>query len=236
MGKLAVISGATLERNNGILFFSQPPALTDMAVGMGRAARFAGQTNHWWSVLHHIYSGYAAMRADGRTLESAALKGWWVHDAHEAFTADIPSPVKAQETKDLQHNIDSLLVGDITGWPNPKGRAQDAVAEMDARMLRAEAYALCPPREPGDFIEIYGGLPNMNDVRIVQGVQQMYATGLSSTEGWNSPLVRWWVGRMRRVLIQPGAWNSDDSEELDLLQRMVDKQTAAYGDLHEEEE
>jgi hypothetical protein len=135
----------------------------------------------------------------------------------------------------MQQQIDAEFARHITGWPVASPRTAKTVHEMDLRMLRAEAYALCPPRSPEDLVAGYGAMPDMDDVRIVQAVQQMFGTGLSSTEGWNSPLVRWWVGRMRRVLLLPGAWNDNDSEELYLLERQMDKHSEAYGDLHDDE-
>ena len=95
---------------------------------------------------------------------------------------------------------------------------------------------MTPPKKEALFVEYYGGLPDPGDVRIVQAVQSMYSTGMSSTEGWSSPLVRWWVGRMKFYMGQPGAWNEDDTEELYLLTRQLDRQTEAYGDLYDEEQ
>lgn len=226
-----------LDANRNKWLFTTPPSLTDAATGLGRAARFAGQTNHWWSVLHHTYAGYVAMRGERRPLAGIAVRSWLTHDAHEAYTSDIPSPFCSPSIRELQSDIDDGFMAEFEYWPKTKGAEKHpAVADMDSRMLRAEAYALCPPLSPVEFAVAYGAMPNMDDVKIVNAVQRMYGTGLSSTEGWNSPLVRWWVGRMRQSLALPGAWAATDDEELMLVKREMEKGNSAYGDLYEEED
>lgn len=231
---LSLLSGATLNVRG--CEFDKAPELTDFAVAMGRAARFAGQTNHWWSVLHHTYAGYIAMRHQGLKLSNPAVKRWMVHDAHEALTGDVPSPVKPGDMKLFQKCADLEFVKVMpAGWPKASESVIKIVSEIDYRMLKAEAYALHPPMEEQKFVEVFGGLPEESDVRIVQAVHEAFPSSLSSAEAWSSPLVRWWVGRLRGFMLLPGAWGVDDSDDLYMIQRLIDKQNEAYGDLYGED-
>lgn len=75
--------------------------LYDIAHGLGRVCRFAGQTNRFYTVAEHCYhvsrlvqAEYVALWGEGgdcALLARAAL----LHDASEAFICDLPSPLKA---------------------------------------------------------------------------------------------------------------------------------------------
>jgi 5'-deoxynucleotidase YfbR-like HD superfamily hydrolase len=88
--------------------------IRDIAHGLSQLCRFAGQCNSFYSVAEH--SLYCERRAwyEGRSaLERLQAL---LHDAPEAYTADIPSPFKRlfpeilkQEAKILKHIYKQLL-------------------------------------------------------------------------------------------------------------------------------
>lgn len=64
----------------------------DVAVQLSRIPRFVGATLEPWNVAAHSLHCSALAEADGASLQAqlAAL----LHDAHEAYMGDIPSPFK----------------------------------------------------------------------------------------------------------------------------------------------
>lgn len=64
----------------------------DVAVQLSRIPRFVGATQEPWNVAAHSLHCSALAEADGASLQAqlAAL----LHDAHEAYMGDIPSPFK----------------------------------------------------------------------------------------------------------------------------------------------
>ena len=66
--------------------------IVDVAVQLSRIPRFVGATLEPWNVAAHSLHCSALAEADGASLQAqlAAL----LHDAHEAYMGDIPSPFK----------------------------------------------------------------------------------------------------------------------------------------------
>lgn len=62
--------------------------INDIAFGLSRESRFAGQTSHFYSVAQHSLAVARAVPLD------YALEGL-LHDAAEAYCKDLPSPLKA---------------------------------------------------------------------------------------------------------------------------------------------
>jgi len=64
----------------------------DIAEGLAKVCRFSGQVHGYYSVAAHTLNVYALVRLAGGTLQEqlAAL----LHDATEAYIADLPSPAK----------------------------------------------------------------------------------------------------------------------------------------------
>lgn len=67
--------------------------IDDIAVHLSRIPRFAGATQQPWSVAAH--SLHCASLAERQGLPAQAQLYALLHDAHEAFCSDIPSPFKA---------------------------------------------------------------------------------------------------------------------------------------------
>ena len=128
------------------------PSLTDIALGLSRQPRFAGQTRAWWSVLDHTLFcdelvqsqvGEAPTRAPGPRLWRLAVL---LHDAHEAITADVPTDFKTIGMRAQQQALDERIAqayfpggwGSYAAW-------EHEVKTIDRRALRAEAWMVGPP-------------------------------------------------------------------------------------------
>lgn len=68
-------------------------SLLDVVVQLGRTRRFGGVGSLEWTVLHHSMLVALVWVKAGYPL--AELHFALLHDAHEAYTGDIPGPVKA---------------------------------------------------------------------------------------------------------------------------------------------
>lgn len=114
--------------------------LDDIGWGLSRIVRFAGHTRRYYTVLMH--SIVCAKLASPKSYYYALL-----HDAPEAFVADVPSPWKSAGAKDRE---DELLERIFTGpigeelglqWPWPQA-IKDEVDQIDHMVLAAEAHTL----------------------------------------------------------------------------------------------
>lgn len=119
---------------------SQVPTLSDIARGLSRMPRFAGQTASYYTVLAHTLTVADIVEPEYRLY---AL----LHDAPEAIVADVPSPWKTTSAKDREYELLELITRHYADqyeeleWPWPQD-AQDAVAQADYHALAAEAHVL----------------------------------------------------------------------------------------------
>lgn len=155
------------------------PSFTDLAISLGRSPRFSGRTEPVWTVLHHslvVETIGAAIAAEKpkhfRDNASAYLA---LHDAHEYWTGDIPTPFKTDEIRELQHDMDRQIRSQY-GIPEPPPRFVALVKEADKRALAAEATLVKPER----YHYFVGGtgmpIPEPQDVDIVHFVLENYGT------------------------------------------------------------
>lgn len=103
--------------------------IEDIAHGLAHQCRFAGHTCVFYSVAQH--SILAADMAPAADKLQALL-----HDASEAFLADIPRPVKPVLTnyKDIENNLMAVIAKKFGfAWP-----ISDEVKIIDEALLRAE--------------------------------------------------------------------------------------------------
>lgn len=111
----------------------------DIARGLARANRFAGQSLFPYSVAQH---SVMCARMSPRKLAFTVL----MHDASEAYVQDIARPAKRQIQgyKEIEEGI-MVAIGQQFGfaWPPP-----EEVHVIDNRMLVTEAAALLPPSFP----------------------------------------------------------------------------------------
>jgi 5'-deoxynucleotidase YfbR-like HD superfamily hydrolase len=73
-------------------------SIEDIAVSLGRIARFAGHTQRFWSVLQHSF-----VVAD--LLPEEARGCGLLHDGSEAILSDIPTPFKNSGMKKLEAKL-----------------------------------------------------------------------------------------------------------------------------------
>jgi len=111
----------------------------DIAWGLARMPRWAGQTVPNWSVLDHSLEV-------ARRLPAGRLRLWGLlHDAAEAYLGDAPGPLKGQlfvhdgrrlvPYEDLENGILAAVAERFGLRPR---RVPAAVVEVDARMLATE--------------------------------------------------------------------------------------------------
>ena len=133
----------------------QDVVLSDIAHALAHQCRFAGHTRTFYSVAYHSYlTSYAVGKMPGLVVDS----GRWMiegstgevrrmleleallHDAHEAYCGDIPSPLRvalADRTSELESIIKRIdevirLKFHLPNIPSPR------VAEADRVMLATE--------------------------------------------------------------------------------------------------
>jgi 5'-deoxynucleotidase YfbR-like HD superfamily hydrolase len=119
------------------------PSLNDIAVGLGRQSRFAGQTREFYTVLcHTLVCGQLAVEvAADEVLPVGMLRlAALLHDAHEAVLGDTPTTWKANIVRDLERELDDRIATEFGIELTPP--IADAVKKIDAACLAAEAHAL----------------------------------------------------------------------------------------------
>jgi len=119
--------------------------LEDIIYSLSRIARFNGHTNgeFVYSVAQHsVWCAMAAMRFFGASYETA-LKVL-LHDAHEAYTGDITTPLKQCNVlyiEPLQTKLQSLIYSQLDITP-PEREEQDLIKVVDEYALAIEAFTL----------------------------------------------------------------------------------------------
>lgn len=128
-------------RSNQILNYINPDPGTididDIAVALSRTARFGGHTTSFYSVAQHSF--LASLCSADDTVALYAL----LHDAHEAYTGDIPAPLKIllPGIEDIEKRIQSAIYVAI-GIPEPDQDVSIEVKNIDGYMLSIEKDAL----------------------------------------------------------------------------------------------
>lgn len=132
--RIATASGALFDYTNPVV------TIDDVALGLGRAARFVGQTTRFLSVAEHSIVVSRIVAALG--LPELALSALF-HDGHEAYTADLPTPLKAiigPRYREVCSGIDEA-VARVVGV-NPLTFHHPAVKTADELALYFEASQL----------------------------------------------------------------------------------------------
>lgn len=141
LGRINTISGCEI---NYLVPSKSTLTIKDIAAGLSKESRFAGQTSTFYSVAQHSVLVMALAPAE---LSMAAL----LHDASEAFMKDIPSPLKTllpdykRIEKELQEHILSVCGIEI--------EKQEAIKKYDHEALLIEEEYLFNYRR-GRFCEI----------------------------------------------------------------------------------
>lgn len=120
--------------------------LRDIALGLSRQSRFVGQCSRYYSVAEHslltlaLARGYLEQPILSEEIQKAAL----MHDGHEAFLRDFPSPLKKHftEYEVLVDRLDQALMTkfSIESFSLPEIKKLDSIA------LSIEAWRLMPCR------------------------------------------------------------------------------------------
>lgn len=111
------------------------PTLNSIGVGLGRIARFAGQTKLWYPVLAHVMTVAAIMDSE------LAIHGL-LHDVPEVCCSDVPTPWKTVAAKKREKVLLRRVYKSLgLAWPiDPT--VQQAVDVADAMALAAEAHVI----------------------------------------------------------------------------------------------
>lgn len=116
------------------------PSIEDIAVGLGRQSRFAGQTREFYTVLcHSLVSGQLA--EEFYPDEPGLPRYMRLHDGHESMISDVPTTWKSDRTRQDEAELDRRIFEE---HDVPKlDEAQHAIFKLiDYACLAAEAHAL----------------------------------------------------------------------------------------------
>jgi hypothetical protein len=146
------------------------PSWIDIAVGQSRAARFAGQTRRWYSVLDHVlFMDEMVVKSVVGNMSKLRLSVL-MHDAHEAMTADVPTDWKTESLRLQQIALDHLIMGAHYPGGMAEYKLYEAtVKHFDRRALVAEARVVGPPVAADVVLEAFGVTEDTpEDVRLLQ--------------------------------------------------------------------
>lgn len=117
--------------------------IDDIALSLSRECRFGNFTRSFYSVAQHSVNVSAQLRAMGADRE-AQLIGL-LHDAHEAYIGDIPTPHKQVYGAAFRDVELALLKAVCFRFElDPPHKWPPEVHEADERLLHAEAKHLMP--------------------------------------------------------------------------------------------
>lgn len=126
--------------NQGDVSTDVGPSVEDIAVGLGRQSRFAGQTRELYTVICH--SLVTAEVADKFYPGNDALRRYMLlHDAHEAIIGDVPTTWKRPSTKEDEADLDRRIAEDL-GVEKLSEEDFALFKMIDYAALAAEAHAL----------------------------------------------------------------------------------------------
>lgn len=138
------------------------PAILDVAVGLSRMTRFAGQGKQFFSVLAHMmWMDDMYQDRIGKLAHPAMRLAILLHDAGEAVSADIPSPHKSSEQRGYQKLLDERIYNRYFaiwgGWKGYQEAFAEGVKSLDYTALLTEFW------EVGPAIECYLDKPDPRD-------------------------------------------------------------------------
>jgi hypothetical protein len=112
------------------------PTVSEVARGLGKLCRFAGQCRVFWPVLLHSMVVADLVSGD---IELYAL----LHDAAEVVFSDTPTPFKPAFFEPREHAVLRQLFEDL-GVPQPTQEIWDRVKVADRAALAGEATVIGP--------------------------------------------------------------------------------------------
>ena len=126
--------------------------LDDICVALERLPRFNGHTTHPWSVAAHSLCVADALELTGALPEPAERLAALLHDAHEAYTGDIISPMQAAidrtEIRAIQAGLQQAIHQRFGLPASLPHNTIVAIKQADLAMLAREKDSLmaAPPR------------------------------------------------------------------------------------------
>lgn len=110
--------------------------LSSVANALSKLCRFGGQIAHFYSVAQHCVEGARLLKSD-----PAIRYQFLMHDATEAFCADLPRPIK--ERCENYQKIEEAIFNAVQIAFNLPPEFAQAVHDMDNIMVMWEARDLC---------------------------------------------------------------------------------------------
>lgn len=118
--------------------------ILDLVVHLGRTARFGGVGDPEWTVLHHsMLCTLIAYRLGWQDVAGYAL----LHDAHEAYIGDIPTPVKDAIGRDAVRTVERAVdsrINDHLGLTAPDAAIRKRIRQCDQIALLIESVLFGP--------------------------------------------------------------------------------------------
>lgn len=111
--------------------------MSDIMDGISKICRYNGQIDRFYSVAEHsvLVSRFAEMEGEPEEVVVAAL----FHDAHEAYSGDLPTPHKAMVSGlyEFERGYEAR-VREALGLPEPDSEVWEHVAIYDSQILHRE--------------------------------------------------------------------------------------------------
>lgn len=147
---VAMPSPFWIETSSGLRvdFINPDPSqieINDIAWALCRQARFVGHTNHVPMLSVALHSIWVCKYLQEKTGDPLIAMHGLMHDAHEAYTGDIPSPLKnlpaiRSHIKEVEERLQDAIYKAL-GLPKVSDEVQAMIKEADAQALSVEAYA-----------------------------------------------------------------------------------------------
>lgn len=119
-----------------------PYSVEEIALSLSRTCRFTGHGHKFYSVAEHCCSmaDYALGSGHPRAVEYALSA--LLHDAHEAFVGDRPSPQKTERDREQEAFVQACILGRL-GLESLL-ELDAGVKDLDRSICRTEIEALLP--------------------------------------------------------------------------------------------
>ena len=129
-------------------------SILDIAAALAKINRFGGHTSRLYSVAEHSLHVSSVMERELGIGSPWALLAGLLHDAHEAYTGDLPSPVKAAlnaRTDGGWRKFEDRIAAQVRGRFGLLAASagwRGSVHQADLMMLATERAQLMPPIGP----------------------------------------------------------------------------------------
>lgn len=148
--------------------------LGDIAHSLSNQCRFQGHTQTYYSVAEH--SVLVADLAEAEGHDEMVVRAALLHDAHEAYLGDFPSPFKVAvpELRDFEAQVQTAVL-EALGLPPITDDVWRIVRHFDLDALHLEAKEFFPA--PPDWID-FDRIDAVKGTQRPRGYPPMYAHGM----------------------------------------------------------